>query len=134
MDIIFFFLGEKMEANFVHDNCNFYILKECVIVCRFGFGEDNIISLINYDDYPIISDVLKKYHNDYFIVNKNNIKFNLNCNKSEKYKYKWLSKNYNSITYDYDKIKETFREINKEIIEKYWHPDNIDAWIGEIEE
>jgi hypothetical protein len=36
--------------------------------------------------------------------------------------------------YDYEKIKESSHNINKEIIERYYKPDNIDKWIHEINE
>jgi hypothetical protein len=37
-------------------------------------------------------------------------------------------------TYNYNKIKENKRDLNKEIIELYYKPENIDKWIHEIDE
>jgi hypothetical protein len=36
--------------------------------------------------------------------------------------------------YDYDIIKEDREDLNKEIIEKYYHPKFIYLWIHEIDE
>jgi hypothetical protein len=41
---------------------------------------------------------------------------------------------YNDNQYDYDKIKYHRMDLNKEIIEWYYKPDNIDKWIHEINE
>jgi hypothetical protein len=130
MDIIFFFLSEKMESGFI-------ILRDW-IPPKIVSSEINVIR-INPIIIPILSlkivsspeNIVKKGR---FFYNKKDLIFNLNYFDNEKEKYEWLTENYNAFTYDYDKIKETFREINKEIIEKYWHPDNIDTWIDEIDE
>jgi hypothetical protein len=52
-----------------------------------------------------------------------------NYDQINKDMWKYLSRNPAIFTYDYDKIKETFRQLNKEIIELYWHPKRIDLWI-----
>jgi hypothetical protein len=38
------------------------------------------------------------------------------------------------LEYDYDKIKETNKRLNKEFIKWYYHPLRIDNWINEINE
>jgi hypothetical protein len=45
----------------------------------------------------------------------------INCN--------YLSSNPAIFTYDYDKIKENRKQINKEIIEYYWHPKRMNLWM-----
>jgi hypothetical protein len=52
----------------------------------------------------------------------------------EKIKWMGLSENKAIFTYDYDKIKETNKNINKEIIDWYYHPLRINKWIDELEE
>jgi hypothetical protein len=37
-------------------------------------------------------------------------------------------------TYDYDIIKETFRDLNKEFIEYYYHPNRMHFWIYELDD
>jgi hypothetical protein len=39
-----------------------------------------------------------------------------------------LSRNPAIFNYDYQKIKEKNREINKEVCEWYWHPNRMDNW------
>jgi hypothetical protein len=56
----------------------------------------------------------------------NQLIFNLLGNKSDKFNILF--------TYDYDKIKESRTDLNKEIIKRYYKPENIDKWIHEIEE
>jgi hypothetical protein len=36
--------------------------------------------------------------------------------------------------YDYQLIKETNRQINKEVCEWYWHPDRMAKWQWQTEE
>ena len=40
----------------------------------------------------------------------------------------YLSQNPAIFTYDYQKIKEKKRELNKEVCEAYWHPSRMDSW------
>jgi hypothetical protein len=48
--------------------------------------------------------------------------------------WKNLSENPAIFTYNYLYIKENREQLNKEIVEKYWHPDFIKLWINEIYE
>jgi hypothetical protein len=40
-----------------------------------------------------------------------------------------ISNNPAIFTYDYDKIKITNKQINKEVVEFYWHPKKMNLWM-----
>jgi hypothetical protein len=40
----------------------------------------------------------------------------------------YLSGNPAIFTYDYQKIKEKNKELNKEVCEWYWHPSRMNSW------
>jgi hypothetical protein len=46
----------------------------------------------------------------------------------DKINWVFLSQNPAIFNYDYQKIKEKNRELNKEVCEYYWHPKRMDNW------
>ena len=58
-------------------------------------------------------------------------------NNLDKVNWEWLSTNPNIFTYDYSKLKESKKDLHKELIEELYNPIRIEKWLNknkEIEE
>jgi hypothetical protein len=73
----------------------------------------------------------KKYNKKTYINKKCMPKFNKDYNLLN---YSKLSKLPEMFDYDYDMIKKHFGQLNKELIEYYYHPKRMNKWIHETDE